>query len=64
MSVGVVAALLGLGLFGCLKARIVPAVAICAALFGFVLGLTSLGRPVQEALNSLGAGLFNLLTGR
>lgn len=62
MSIGVVALLLGIGMVLALRAKLTGLGVFLGVIFGFVLALTPLGGPVQDALNALGDAISVLIS--
>lgn len=62
MSTGVVALLLGIGMVLALRSKLTGLGVFLGVVFGFVLALTPLGGPVNDALNALGAVITQLFT--
>ncbi|GAB2980820.1 MAG TPA: hypothetical protein VKY71_00460 [Actinotalea caeni] len=62
MSTGVVALLLGIGMVLALRSKMTGLGVFLGVIFGFVLALTPLGGPVNDALNALGEAIAVLVT--
>lgn len=62
MSTGVVALLLGIGMVLALRSKMTGLGVFLGVIFGFVLALTPLGGPVNDALNALGEAISVLVT--
>lgn len=62
MSTGVVAMLLGIGMVLALRSKMTGLGVFLGVIFGFVLALTPLGGPVNDALNALGEAIAVLVT--
>ncbi len=62
MSTGVVALLLGIGMVLALRSKMTGLGVFLGVVFGFVLALTPLGGPVNDALNALGEAIAVLVT--